>query len=522
MPTVEDLGKLVKTKYPQYGSIPDADLGRKVKAKYPQYAQFTDIAVSSSAPAAKKQTGPPESAWSPGTMARSFGRSSLGILQGAGQTAYNLMDIATGGYYSKLTGGPGKSFDPIGPEGNIGKTGEQIGEFFLPVPGVAKLEAARVAAKSPFLKMLYGAGREFLQNAAISTAQTGSLKEGAKTGAVAAPFGAMGEATKALSGPLRESAEKTYARVLSPTTKPNKYLARKVLEEGGKGTGQSLLDRRVLAFTERGLERKLATKAAESEARLEDAYNTLGPNAKVKILPILDDIQKFAEEKAVAPIDVAQQAQRGSAQVGGRPGNIVNPELYRAAQNMQTAIIDRLAPLADTASLESVRKLRQVLDKPLSMKAMFSGKLPVTVQDQAEKVAADAIRREIAGQYPDIAKVNAEYSFWQAAKDVMSAAVERKTGQEGLLKRVMPRMAGAMAGGVLGYQHGGVSAGIEGAALVGLAYETLNHALTSPAWRTVSAVSKNEVARLLAKGEADKAAKLAARLTAYTTEKKGQ
>lgn len=45
--TVEDLGKLVKSKYPgSYDSINDAELGNKIKAKYPDaYGHFTDIPV---------------------------------------------------------------------------------------------------------------------------------------------------------------------------------------------------------------------------------------------------------------------------------------------------------------------------------------------------------------------------------------------------------------------------------------------------------------------------------------------
>ena len=48
--TVEDLGKLVKTKYPGvYDSLNDADLGSKTKAKYPEaYGHFTDIQTKSS------------------------------------------------------------------------------------------------------------------------------------------------------------------------------------------------------------------------------------------------------------------------------------------------------------------------------------------------------------------------------------------------------------------------------------------------------------------------------------------
>jgi hypothetical protein len=42
--TVEDLGKLVKSKYGDaYGSMSDIEVGRAVKAKYPEYSQYTDI-----------------------------------------------------------------------------------------------------------------------------------------------------------------------------------------------------------------------------------------------------------------------------------------------------------------------------------------------------------------------------------------------------------------------------------------------------------------------------------------------
>lgn len=47
MPTVADLGKLVKQKYPQYGEMEDAALGRLVKTKFPQYRNFDDMIGSS-------------------------------------------------------------------------------------------------------------------------------------------------------------------------------------------------------------------------------------------------------------------------------------------------------------------------------------------------------------------------------------------------------------------------------------------------------------------------------------------
>lgn len=43
--TVEDLGKLVKSKHPQYAGLSDIEVGQKTKAKYPQYSQFMDMPV---------------------------------------------------------------------------------------------------------------------------------------------------------------------------------------------------------------------------------------------------------------------------------------------------------------------------------------------------------------------------------------------------------------------------------------------------------------------------------------------
>src|SRR5574337_95629 len=49
MPTVEDLGKAVKAKYPgQYDDLADAELGQKVKGKFPgAYDDFADVAPPS-------------------------------------------------------------------------------------------------------------------------------------------------------------------------------------------------------------------------------------------------------------------------------------------------------------------------------------------------------------------------------------------------------------------------------------------------------------------------------------------
>ena len=68
--TVEDLGRLVKAKYPQYAKLSDVELGQKVKAKYPAYSKFADMpqgAEKTGLPTPGRFMPPPPqmSAWGP-------------------------------------------------------------------------------------------------------------------------------------------------------------------------------------------------------------------------------------------------------------------------------------------------------------------------------------------------------------------------------------------------------------------------------------------------------------------------
>ena len=128
------------------------------------------------------------------------------------------------------------------PGEKIGGAIEQLGEFFVPIPGLNKLRFARNAPT--ILRMGAGALREGLDIGLKTAAQTGSPEEalrGAETGAI---FGAAGPLldwpVSKVGQAFRRSAEKEYAQVLAPGTKADKYVtAKKLLTPAG----QDLLDR---------------------------------------------------------------------------------------------------------------------------------------------------------------------------------------------------------------------------------------------------------------------------------------
>jgi hypothetical protein len=87
---------------------------------------------------------------------------------------------------------------PTTPSQEAGYGAEQVLEYFAPV--TPEFKAA--AGVGRLGKAAVGATREFLRGAAVGTAQTGSLKEGAETGAVGGVFGAAGGALSRAKGPL--------------------------------------------------------------------------------------------------------------------------------------------------------------------------------------------------------------------------------------------------------------------------------------------------------------------------------
>jgi hypothetical protein len=157
-----------------------------------------------------------------------------------------------------------------------------------------------------------------------------------------------------------------------------------------------------------------------------------------------------------------------------------------------------------------MRKLRQYFDEVTKEAGGFEGKnLSDKSVAAAHKMAADGIREELAKFYPDIAKINKEFSFWKDLSQVVDDTIVRKTGHgPGLGATVMK---GAAAAG--GMASGGVGGAVVGAQTMG----TLQRAMNSTAWRTVSAVQKDRLANAIAKGNRGEAERLIRMISATVT-----
>jgi len=102
----------------------------------------------------------------------------------------------------------------------------------------------------------------------------------------------------------------------------------------------------------------------------------------------------------------------------------------------------------------------------------------------------------LAQDYPDIAKINAEYSLWKDTAQVLTDTLARRQGQARPLGVKMAKAAGT----AVGFGTGGIHGAILGRAAMG----ALESAISSPGWRTATAVAKDRLADAIAAGNPGK------------------
>jgi hypothetical protein len=481
LPDVEKK-KVISSRIPEFSLLPPIEQDRVIKSRMPKPASFGQRL-------AEFELGNVI-----GTVGLGMGLAkgaAKGLLStartsGAGQLAQRMLTPEQRAQGEALTTAR------TTPE-KIGKFAEQTGEFI--VPEAAGLRLSKGARLIPRM------ATEAAKTGLISSAQTGDPKQAAEVAAIGAAGPVVGAATKRLAGPLRTWAETQYAQALSPTKISNKWLTAKKLLPAPKG----MMERGVMGATEGSLRGKVAAELDRATQNLEAAWDALGPDHQQSITPLLNDIHDLAVEKATSSIGPGQVASPGLA------GRIVtDPELYKAHQDLAMDIIQRLGPKADEASTFSLRRVRQAFDE--AVKGSFAGGDLTGPKKIAIRGSTDAMRNLIA-KNPTIAAVNREYSFWRSAQDVLEASALRKVGQKRALTQ-LARAAGAVAGAAGGYHVGGVERSVESGLMGAYISGKLQEAFQSTAWKTVSSVSMNKVASLLAEGKFGLAAGVATRAVA--------
>jgi hypothetical protein len=322
-------------------------------------------------------------------------------------------------------------------------------------------------------------------------------------------------AANAAANTLREGAVKQYGKVLNATKIGNKIRSAEVAPE--------LVKRGITAFSMKSLKGQAAAHLESAGQAIGDAYEGLPQDASVPVGPIIDRMKSQAASQFM--IDAPEGPMPAPREVGTGLVDSHGSELTRMVQDSPKAAGKiPMSPLAENGMnhvkglgevisdvaerdpqtgemgipVDTARRLRQYYDQIAKDAGRYDGKaLADQTAGAAHGMAADAIRSELASQFPDIAKLNKEYSFWKDVDRVVGDTMLRREGQAKPLGSKLAKGAGQIMGGA----HGG----LPGAALGGAAMEQLTNLTSSPAWNTVSAVLKNGLADAIAYGNPSKA-----------------
>jgi len=264
---------------------------------------------------------------------------------------------------------------------------------------------------------------------------------------------------------LEKGAEKSLEQVFKPTKEAQKVKAKKIIPEIRK--------RKIIAFSREGLEAKIASNLESTGKKIDVELEKIPPNTQLEVLPILNAIEETKSKFIV----------KGTK-------TIAEPQAFKAANDIQEIIAS--AASKGKISFESLRSLKQIWAATVDKSKGFQKQLSDIDRIDIKKEAVTSMIRELAKESPDLAKLNAEYTLWKNAQDVLGTTLVRTTGQSIPLTQQIFRVVGATVG---------AGQGIIGA-IVGFELASKFSAfVNSTAWRTVSSATKQRLAEALVSGD---------------------
>jgi hypothetical protein len=348
----------------------------------------------------------------------------------------------------------------------VGMLAEQVGEFFALPTGKAGLvrQAATQAAGSGLLAKVQGAGAGGTGAAAVG----GALGPG------------IGKVLSTAAPKLEASAQKLVKKALGPTKERYKAMAEKIAPEFLKrGVGGALGKSRPGLLQE-------AINKAEDAGEAVDAALTQHAGQRIVTTPILDALEQ------------AKAAFRSPD-----TGIVLDKRVVTHLDDLKQLVTD-LGPDASVRDLVAVRRVwDDIVSRVGGFEHRATGGIGVPLAEQTEgwakREGANAIRRVLASDVPDLAAVNKEFHFWKTLEDIVSQTMKREAPQKPGLGRTIMTASGMMLGASSGMTPIGRA---EKMLLYGALANRLAGAFRSPRWKLINANLRQDLADAIASGKA--------------------
>jgi hypothetical protein len=282
-----------------------------------------------------------------------------------------------------------------------------------------------------------------------------------------------------LPAKLRTAAETQYSRVLNPTKNVTKAYTAKVVP--------GLIERGVMAGTFKGLRAKVSENIDMASDRLDTVWDEQLAGKTLDKQPIvgaMNDVIKewttTGEQTVKQPVKDIYGATVGTEAVTEKIPVYPRKEIVDALKGIRSTI----EKYGDDIPSETLKKTRQVWDAVVAKAGGYGNEDLITqAANYARREGANAIRSSL-NKNVDLAAANKELSYWLRVNDVLEATALRRQGQAIPMSEQLLTMGG--------FAHGGIG--------MGVAAKEAAKLVRSVGWNTVSAVTKNRLARMLESG----------------------
>ena len=442
---IEQFGKTIKQKYPQYNNIDDIELGNKILKKYPQYQNMITADKPKIAPQRDKEVWekagdivekglkkPSEFLYGSQEKKSIFGKASQFMFGTLGKTAGGLITRGIGAGMQAL---PSEKAKETGRKLEVGAE-QDIGAGDIAFTALELYPGGGFVGK--WLKKLPGGDK------------------------IAKSLSTMPEKARA-------SAVKLYSEAFGATTLPLKAKTAKVVPE--------LLKRGEKISTLKKFGEKAKSIIDETWGMIKEVEDKLPKEKMTFTKPLVNSLKSMINKNIAG-------------------GKIVNEEATSAVLKVMKTITQ----YGDEIATKDLIKVRRILDKSVAIANKdFTKATGLTLKTEAQEKLVNSIRAELAKGVPELAKLNKEFTLWKNVKDVATATVERRASQTGGLTRTV------FIGTGIGLMSGdNVSDRLQNAFFLGAGGRYLVKFIQSARWKTLNATTKVKIADYISSGQFDK------------------
>lgn len=446
--SVQDFAQQYKAKNPQFQSMDDLSVAQMVARSYPEYQTKIDFAGVKQAPQPISPAQKPNQQPQGKSLFQKVADTSKSVLDKGSDLLFGNFSKTAGTPIVKAIGGATSLYGDVTGSQKAQAVGKKLEATPLQGPGATALAALEVWPGGGIL--------------------TNSLKKLPGGEAIAKML------VEHVPANLREMAVKQYSEALGATTNELKAKTSKVVPELiNKGVAGSLSKIQGLAEGAIDLSGEAIKKAGDN----------IPAFAKSNVKPIVDKAVKLKNSYIVN-------------------GKIVNESAVSAIDSAVKNITQFGHQIPD----QSLLKIRRILDKSVAIaNKNFTKEEGLSLANEANQSFANAIRGVLNTKYVDLGKANKEFSLWSDVNRIVGKTLERKSTQSGILsKYAIPTLTAGPA-----FAMGG-SPIATGLTFIGT--QGFIKLVTSPAYKTVSAVTKNRLADYIASGKIKEATLLTSKI----------